>query len=431
MKHSAAAKPAKCIYSRKEKKMNTGKKILSVILIAVVAFVFGLAGGLSADYIKDRFADAKKVDNTDILNVNTASHYVGDNSSVDVDENGNITINVSGDYTLAEAIAEKVMPSVVSVKCTYEQSYSYGWYWGGGQDYTQEAVAVGTGFIVDPNGYIVTNSHVVHDGNYKDISISLYDGDTLTGDLLWNDSTLDLAVVKVDKSGLLAVTLGDSDQVKIGAYAAAIGNPLGLTFERSMSQGIISGLDRTITVSSSSSLSGTTMEGLFQTDAAINSGNSGGPLLNSKGEVIGIASAKASDGESMGFAIPVNVVKPIIEQIIEKGSFERVYLGISAIGIEQQSSVSAEALEEYYGSSTGIYIASVMKGGGADKAGLQEKDVILTVEGTKVGTMNKMYSILVNYKSGDVIHITYLRNGQQREADIVLMTSAELEALSE
>ena len=412
--------------------MSTGKKILAVILIAVMAFGFGLAGGLCADYIKAKLSKTDETQNASgLLNVGNAAHLVGENSSLDIDDAGNVTINVTGDYTLAEAIAEKVMPSVVSVTCTYETTYSYYWSWYGGNNYTQEATSVGTGFIVDSNGYIVTNSHVVNDGDCKNITINLYDGSSEEGTLLWNDATLDLAVVKIERTGLKAAELGDSDEVRIGAYAAAIGNPLGLTFERSMSQGIISGLDRTITVSSSSSLSGTTMEGLFQTDAAINSGNSGGPLLNAKGQVIGIASAKASSGESMGFAIPVNVVKPIIAQIIEKGSFERVYLGITAIGIEQQSSVSKEALEEYYGSSTGIYIASVAKGGGAYRAGLQEKDVILTVGGTKVGTMNKMYSILVNYKSGESVHITYLRNGSVKDADVVLMTSAELEALAE
>ena len=408
--------------------MSTGKKIVAVILIAVMAFGFGLAGGLCADWIKDKIA--QKVGNgADLIGMDDAAYEASEERKAE--HSGNVTINASGDYTLAEGIAEKVMPSVVSVKCTYEETYSYGWYWGGGQNYTQEATAVGTGFIVDQSGYIVTNSHVVHDGDCKNITINLYDGDSLEAKLLWNDSTLDLAVVKIDKTGLKAAELGDSDTLKIGSYAAAIGNPLGLTFERSMSQGIISGLDRTITVSSSSSLSGTTMEGLLQTDAAINSGNSGGPLLNMYGQVVGIASAKASSGESMGFAIPINVAKPIIEQIIEKGFYERVYLGITAIGIEQQTSVSPEALEEYYGSSTGIYVASVTKGGGADRAGLQEKDVILTVNGTKVGTMNKMYSILVSCKSGDTVHITYLRNGMEHEADVVLMTSAELEALAE
>ncbi len=409
--------------------MSTGKKIVAVILVAVMAFGFGLAGGLCADGIKDLLS-RKAGNETDLGNVENALS-LEDGSGVKTDQAGNIVISPVGDYTLAEAIAEKVMPSVVSVTCTYEETYSYGWYWGGDRNYTQEASAVGTGFIVDENGYIVTNSHVVNDGDYKKITINLYDGDSLDGELLWNDSTLDLAVVKIDKSGLKAAELGDSDLVKIGAYAAAIGNPLGLTFERSMSQGIISGLDRTITVSSSSSLSGTTMEGLFQTDAAINSGNSGGPLLNAKGQVIGIASAKASNGESMGFAIPVNVVKPIIAQIIENGFYERVYLGITAIGIEQQTSVSAEALEEYYGSSTGIYIASVAKGGGADRAGLQEGDVILTVNGTRVGTMNKMYSILVNYKSGDSVDVSFLRNGRTMETTVTLMTSKELEELAD
>ncbi len=408
--------------------MSTGKKIVAVILIAVMAFGFGLAGGLCADWIKDKIA--QKVGNgTNLIGMDDAAYEASEERKAE--HSGNVTINASGDYTLAEGIAEKVMPSVVSVKCTYEETYSYGWYWGGGQNYTQEATAVGTGFIVDQSGYIVTNSHVVNDGDCKNITINLYDGDSLEAKLLWNDSTLDLAVVKIDKTGLKAAELGDSDTLKIGSYAAAIGNPLGLTFERSMSQGIISGLDRTITVSSSSSLSGTTMEGLLQTDAAINSGNSGGPLLNMYGQVVGIASAKASSGESMGFAIPINVAKPIIEQIIEKGFYERVYLGITAIGIEQQTSVSPEALEEYYGSSTGIYVASVAKGGGADRAGLQEKDVILTVNGTKVGTMNKMYSILVSCKSGDTVHITYLRNGMEHETDVVLMTSEELEALGE
>lgn len=411
--------------------MSTGKKIIAVILIAVMAFGFGVAGGLCAESIRNVInKDSGNTEETDKANADAAAQ-IGNGSGITADQAGNLVINVSEDYTLAEAIAEKVMPSVVSVTCTYEVTYSYMWGWSGSRDYTQDATAVGTGFIVDPNGYIVTNSHVVHDGNYKVINVSLYNGETIEGQLLWNDSTLDLAVVKIDKKDLVAAELGDSDKVKIGAYAAAIGNPLGLTFERSISQGIISGLDRTITVASESSLSGTTMEGLFQTDAAINSGNSGGPLLNSKGQVIGIASAKASDGESMGFAIPVNIVKPIVQQIIENGYYERVYLGITAIGIEQQTSVSKEALEEYYGSSTGIYIASVSKGGGAEKAGLQEKDVILTVNGVKVGTMNKMYSILVAFDPGESVHVTYLRNGQVKEADVVLRTSAELEALAE
>lgn len=418
--------------------MSTGKKILSVILIAVMAFGFGVAGGLLADEIKAKFAGDKTGTDAQegLLNINNA-HFQGDGgtTSYTADSAGNIVINVSEDYSLAEVIAEKAMPSVVSVQTVYETSFSassiydYFWGYGNGRDgktYTQEASCVGTGFIVDSNGYILTNSHVVNDGDYKTINISLYDGDEIEGKVLWNDSTLDLAIVKIDKTGLVPAELGDSDGVKIGSYAAAIGNPLGLTFERSMSQGIISGLNRTITVSSSLYSGGTTMEGLLQTDAAINSGNSGGPLLNAKGQVIGIASAKASDGESMGFAIPINVAKPIIQQIKETGSYERVYLGITAIGLEQITDYSAKTLEEHYGSSVGIYVASVTKGGGAEKAGLEEGDVILKVNGTSVGTMNKMYSLLVDKKSGDTIEVTYLRNKTERTAIITLMTAEEL-----
>lgn len=423
--------------------MEVFKKVISVVLIAVVAFGCGLAGGLLADKLKSGSGlspgEIKEgADGLELSDLKNASYVTEDGKLVyRFDDKGNMVISITGDYSLAEIIAEKVMPSVVSVTTTYESSYNsgsiYDFFWGGGngRPYTQEASCVGTGFIVDSNGYIVTNSHVVNDGNYKEIRISLFDGSEIPGTVLWSDATLDLAVVKVEQTGLVAAELGDSDLMKIGSYAAAIGNPLGLTFERSMSQGIISGLNRTITVASSSYGEGTVMEGLLQTDAAINSGNSGGPLLNSKGEVIGIASAKASDGESMGFAIPINVAKPIIEQIKATGSFERVYLGITAIGIEQQSSVSEEALIQYYGSATGIYVASVTKGGGAEEAGLQKGDVILKVNGTPVGTMNKMYSILVAFKSGEQVEVTYLRDGGEHTAMVTLLTSAELSAIEQ
>ncbi len=417
--------------------MENSKRTLAWILVLVIFISFG--AGFGGAVLANKLLENGAVENPsgeqqpepEVRTIN----YVDANGNPigTLDEEGNLNITVSGDYTLAEAIADKVLPSVVSVTTNYEASFSSGIYdyffnWGGGSPRTQEASCVGTGFIVDEKGYIVTNSHVVNDGKYNAIRVSLYDGDEVEAKVLWNDSTLDLAVLKIEAKDLKAVELGNSDELKIGSYAAAIGNPLGLTFERSMSQGIISGQNRTITVSSNSYSSGTTMEGLLQTDAAINSGNSGGPLLNSKGQVVGIASAKASDGESMGFAIPINVVKPIIQQIKETGSFERVYLGITAIGIEEQTSVSKEALEQYYGSSTGIYIAGITKGGGAEAAGLKEGDIITAVDGKAVGTMNKMYSLLVNYKSGDIVAVTYLRDGTEETAYITLMTSAQLEA---
>ena len=420
-----------------------GNKILIALLIAALSLGCGFAGGLLAQkfYYESRLKPISETesvpsDNADATNINNVSkekqselEKIEEDLSQQKEEAAEKN-STGEDITIGERIAEKVIPSVVSVTTVYE-AYSSGmsvydfFYYGGGGQRRYEASCVGSGFIVNSKGYIVTNSHVINDGDFKSITISLYDGTDAEGEVLFCDSTLDLAIVKIDKTSLKAVTLGDSDKIKIGSYAAAIGNPLGLTFERSMSQGIISGLNRTITVET-----GVTMDGLLQTDAAINSGNSGGPLLDSKGHVIGIASAKASNGESMGFAIPINIAKPIIEQVIETGAFDRVYLGITAIGIEEQTSVSSDALKEYYGSSEGIYVASITKGGGAEKAGLKDKDVILSIDGVKVGTMNKLYAQLISHKAGDVVSLEILRNSEKMTVKVELMTAAQLQPLS-
>ena len=208
--------------------------------------------------------------------------------------------------------------------------------------------------------------------------------------------------------------------MKIGAYAAAIGNPLGLEFERSMSQGIISGLNRSIEVSDGSSGKTTTMEGLMQTDATINSGNSGGPLFNSKGQVIGINTAKASSGEGMGFAIPINVAKPIVEQIKASGNYERPYIGISGISLQEQQQYSSDALIEQFGTDKGIYVASVSPNGGAAAAGLQQGDVITEVNGVEVGTMNKLNQELVQYAIGDSVTLTVMRDKTAQSFEVQL-----------
>jgi S1-C subfamily serine protease len=329
------------------------------------------------------------------------------------------------DPNIGEAIADKVLPSVVGIETSYEVSigggYSYFFGGGGGKTLT---TAQGTGFVVDEAGYILTNSHVVNDGNYRTVTVLLYDGREFSGTVLWNDPTLDMAIVKIEATGLVAAELGDSDTVKVGSYAAAIGNPLGLQFKFSMSQGIISGLERTIEVSSgSSSMSATTMEGLLQTDATINSGNSGGPLVNKYGQVVGINSAKASSGEGMGFAIPINSAKPIVRQIKQTGSFSRAYLGISGQGLEESTGYNAEAFKERYGTARGIYVYSVAANGGAEAAGLQKGDIVLSVDGTEVGTMNRINTVLVGYKPGDKVTVKYLRNGEESTVTVTLTGS--------
>jgi S1-C subfamily serine protease len=331
-----------------------------------------------------------------------------------------ITIDVSEDTTIAEAIALKVLPSIVGISTITEQTYNsfFGFNFDAGEGKKYDAQSIGTGVIVNESGYILTNSHVVNDGDTKSIIVSLYDGTDVEGTVLWSDPTLDLAVVKVEAEGLTASELGDSNLVNIGAYAAAIGNPLGLNFERSMSQGIISGLNRSIEVGNGKSV--TTMEGLMQTDATINSGNSGGPLLNSRGEVIGINTAKVESGEGMGFAIPINVAKPIVEEIMNSGTFTRAYIGISGIGLEEQQYYSSEDLIVEFDTANGIYVADILQGGGAQKAGIQKGDIIIEFEGESVGTMNKLNTLLISYRPGDTLELTILRDKESKTVTVTL-----------
>ena len=410
------------------------KKILSAVLVVVLAFLAGFGGGMLALQQSGRETTISAFGQTIHIGASDSKKQNNNQSTTGgADQPGEITINVSEDITIAEAVAEKVMPSVVGISTSYETSYSSGlslsdlfggdifggWGFGGGNPQKYTSTAVGTGVVVDKAGYILTNSHVINDGDYVEINVSFYDGTELEGTVLWNDPTLDLAVVKVESDSLKAADLGDSDTVKVGSYAAAIGNPLGLAFERSMSQGIISGLNRTITVSSDGRNS-TVMENLMQTDATINSGNSGGPLLSASGLVIGINSAKASNGEGMGFAIPINVAKPIVEQIKQTGKFERAYLGISGTGLSSVTNYTEEQLIEMFGTAEGIYVSSVTEGGGAQAAGLQKGDVITSVDGTAVGTMNKINTVLVARKIGDTVQVEYMRDKELHNCEVTL-----------
>ena len=396
-------------------------QLIAILLIAVIAFGCGFGGAYAYNIAVDKgWIAAAETGRT----VQSEEEQEASGTVTPAD---NISINTSGDITIAEAIADKAMPSVVGISTVAEQSYSgfggFGGFWNfGGGGGTYDTTMVGTGVIVDKAGYILTNSHVVNDGDAKSVTVSLYDGSDVEGTVLWNDSTLDLAVVKIEDTGdLIAAELGDSDTVKIGAYAAAIGNPLGLEFERSMSQGIISGLNRSIEVSDGSSGKTTTMEGLMQTDATINSGNSGGPLFNSKGQVIGINTAKASSGEGMGFAIPINVAKPIVEQIKASGNYERPYIGISGISLQEQQQYSSDALIEQFGTDKGIYVASVSPNGGAAAAGLQQGDIITEVNGVEVGTMNKLNQELVQYAIGDSVTLTVMRDKTAQSFEVQLL----------
>lgn len=316
--------------------------------------------------------------------------------------NQEIVVNDSGkSQNIYHAVSDKAMPSVVGITTTTISTNNI-------YAIPTQSEGVGTGVIVDSKGYILTNSHVVSDGKAIDVKVLFNDGTTTQGKVLWNDPKLDLAVVKVDKTGLTAAELGDSDQVRVGDIAIAIGNPLGLEFQKSVTQGIISGLDRTIQTENE------TMTGLMQTDASINPGNSGGPLLNEKGQVIGINSAKVSSAEGIGFSIPINTAKPIIEEVIKSGNFEKVTLGIKGIDVTtfEASTGTNLAADE------GVYIAEVVDNTPAQRAGIQAGDVIVKVGDDKTSTMTDLNKVLYKYKSGQSTKVVINRGGKEITVDV-------------
>ncbi|MDR0885966.1 MAG: trypsin-like peptidase domain-containing protein [Clostridiales Family XIII bacterium] len=325
--------------------------------------------------------------------------------------NNSINIKTGTDVDVTEAVAKKVGPAVVGITSTVTSE-------GGGGFFgiePQESTGVGTGMVVDKNGYILTNSHVVLDGDVDSIVVSLADGQELAGKLIWNDSSIDLAIVKVDAKNLPTVDMGNSDDISIGSYVAAIGNPLGLQFNGSITSGVVSGLGRSIQASDGNK--SVQMDDLIQVDAAINSGNSGGPLLNKNGQVIGINTAKTSNAEGMGFAIPINTAKPIIEQVIDHGSFERVYLGISVTSVDTMKknypNIKIDA-------DHGAYVQAVSEDSPAGLAGLKVGDVITKIEGKELETSSALIKSLLGYKPGDKVKLEVQRDGSTIELDVSL-----------
>ena len=337
---------------------------------------------------------------TSLLTIVFMKNSMGDTNKTSTKQE--IVVNDSGkNQNVYHAVSDKAMPSVVGITTTtISRNNIYA--------IPTQSEGVGTGVIVDSKGYILTNSHVVSDGQAVDVKVLFNDGSTTQGKVLWNDAKLDLAVVKVDKTGLTAADLGDSDKVRVGDIAIAIGNPLGLEFQKSVTQGIISGLDRTIQTEKE------TMTGLMQTDASINPGNSGGPLLNENGQVIGINSAKVSSAEGIGFSIPINTAKPIIDQVIKSGNFEKVTLGIKGIDVTtfEASTGTDLAADE------GVYIAEVVDNTPAQRAGIQAGDVIVKVGEDNTPTMTDLNKVLYKYKSGQSTKITVNRGGKDITVDV-------------
>ncbi|MDU5508312.1 PDZ domain-containing protein [Finegoldia sp. BIOML-A3] len=325
-----------------------------------------------------------------------------------INKNGQVessTISIKNNSVSTEnAVAKKSLDSVVGITTVGVQENMF---------FQGRVVeGVGSGVVVSKDGYILTNAHVVQDGKAEKIEVLLTNGKKSSAKLLWYDTTLDLAVIKTDLTGLKPVEMGDSDKVQIGDKAIAIGNPLGLDLQSTLTSGYISGKDRTITLQN-----GLQMDGLMQTDAAINSGNSGGGLFDQEGKLIGINTAKAS-AEGIGFTIPINVAKTIVDNIVSGGSFEGVKLGISGVDVKTFQQATGQKLSI----DKGIYVVEVVRGSSAQKAGVTRGDIITKVNGKEINTMSSLKKALLEVRPQQKGKITVYRDGNTKDLDIEFST---------
>ena len=296
-------------------------------------------------------------------------------------------------------VAEMTQNSVVQISTEKVQTSIYM------QQYITSGA--GSGVILSEDGYIVTNNHVIE--NATSISVTLFDGSVYKAVLIASDDLSDLAIIRIDATGLSPVILGDSDTAKVGDSVLIVGNPLG-ELGGSVSQGIISATDRDITVEGKPMV-------LLQTDAAINPGNSGGAMFNMYGELIGVVNAKSTGSsiDNLGFAIPVNTAKPIIEQLLDFGYVKgRAYMGISMISVNDVFTSMQYRVNEY-----GVYVTGVSSGSAADRAGIKTGDRIVSIGDTLINTDLDVTKALMNYSSGDKAEIIVKRDGKEKSLDIV------------
>lgn len=327
--------------------------------------------------------------------------------------NGQINTNfisLSNYSETGTAVANKVLPSIVGITVEYSVSSIF-------MSQSTTAQAQGSGIIISEDGYILTNNHVINSSSSSSyyaieeankVEVYLYNDETAyEAKVVGTDEQTDLAVIKIEKEGLTAAELGDSDTVQVGEFAMAVGNPLGM--QSSVTSGMISAVNRDVTDSD-----GKTYK-LIQTDAAINSGNSGGALVNSEGKVIGINTLKvsATGVEGMGFAIPVNSAKPIYEDLIQYNKVRRPYIGISGRNLDEKTAAANKLV-------VGAYVVSVEEYSPAEKAGMKVGDVIIKADGKEVKTMDELNEIKNTHSIGDTMTIIVNRNGKEKDLVVVL-----------
>ncbi len=327
---------------------------------------------------------------------NNSNEVINKTNLIDITDYSNTSIQV----------AEKTLPSVVGIKVTYQISSIFG---------SSTGEATGSGIILSEDGYIVTNNHVISSESSSyyaiqeatGIKVKLYNDDTYyDATVIGTDDYTDLAVIKIEKTGLTPAVIGDSSKVKVGEFAMAVGNPLGLDY--SVTTGVVSAIERDVQADGRSYT-------VLQTDAAINTGNSGGALVNSSGEVIGINTLKLSGNgiEGVGFAIPISSTTSIISQLIENKTVIRPYIGISGSEIDEYDATR-------YNLPKGVYVESVGKDSPAEKAGIKKSDIITKIEGKEITTVDQLNKVKFTYNVGDTVKLTIKRGSEELEVSVKL-----------
>ena len=375
----------------KKPKKNAGKAVKSIVAL-VLAAAMGFMGG----FVGARFGGNNKVI---IQQVERSS-----SSSADSESAAEGTA-VSSGMTTAQ-VAKTVSPSVVVI--TTEQVVYSQWSWYG---QNQVESGAGSGVIISSDGYILTCAHVV-DGA-SNITVTINDKD-YTATLVGEDTTSDIAVIKIDADGLTPATVGDSDSLKVGQNVMAVGNPLG-ELGGTVTGGMISALNRSVTIQGTNS---TNTMSLIQMDASVSPGNSGGGLFNMNGELVGIVNAKSSssDAEGLGFAIPINDAIKVAQELLENGYVTgRPYLGITYLAVTDAQTAQQLGVNAY-----GVYIVDVTKGGPADQAGLKAGDRIVSVDGSEIAAKDDLGTLMQKHTAGDTLAITVARDGQMQTVNVTL-----------
>ena len=379
---------------KKKKKFN-GKRVARSAVALVLAAAMGFAGG----FVGAKFGGSGKVVIQQVAPSSTADSASGSDSSI-------TAASSSGSSLTTEQVADLVSPSVVVI--TTEQVVYSQWSWYG---QNQVESGAGSGVIISSDGYILTCAHVV-DGA-STITVTIGDKD-YTATLVGEDTTSDIAVIKIDADGLTPATVGNSDSLKVGQSVMAVGNPLG-ELGGTVTGGMISALNRSVTIQGSSSVN--TMS-LIQMDASVSPGNSGGGLFNMNGELVGIVNAKSSssDAEGLGFAIPINDAIKVAQELLENGYVTgRPYLGITYLAVTDAQTAAQLGVNAY-----GVYVVEVVKGGPAEKAGLQAGDRIVSVDGTEIASKDDLGTLMQKHAAGDTLSITIARDGQMQTVNVTL-----------